>query len=536
VAQGISLLTGSSLNKPSFATYVISEDRVFVWPAYHGGSETNSFFPLKDNEGAITRFAAGSDNMVDIFDTKNRYCKSLFTGGFQAKSLQQLSDGSLAVGTNNGTIALYPAESVQASCDSYAVPDSTLSGTDEDRRGKYPVTLEDGAIMVVGNDLLNLRIFNAIDIRDAMEKPGNILLEPSFILFLTAPVQSVPQPIGSGYALVVLQDSVCMMQLPQYSTCEYVEAPLLPDGQGLNKVSFASIDDTSFVALQPGGSYDSSYPRDPSIVYCDYYLEPLGCIEPVMKNANFTMQRYDYNLDDKKWMLNDFINGTTFSGLRGGGSVVALWYNCVVVHLDNELNEIYFINMDTDSVNPVSLPLKFDSSITIIEVIEENTLTVSAGSNVYMLSDSDIGKCGVGATLDSAKGFDALGERSDTIKKLHDDSYAIAVDLERGFQTLYIYEDEPTLMPFLKPSYSVNPNFKSAQAVDIIDEIAYPTAGQHNLVIHGSLVSGVIFPEHQDPTPLPTSKPATSPPTPGATKRKKSKVGKSKKASGEKRK
>jgi len=500
VAQGISLLTGSSLNKPSFATYVISEDRVFVWPAYHGGSETNSFFPLKDNEGAITRFAAGSDNMVDIFDTKNRYCKSLFTGGFQAKSLQQLSDGSLAVGTNNGTIALYPAESVQASCDSYAVPDSTLSGTDEDRRGKYPVTLEDGAIMVVGNDLLNLRIFNAIDIRDAMEKPGNILLEPSFILFLTAPVQSVPQPIGSGYALVVLQDSVCMMQLPQYSTCEYVEAPLLPDGQGLNKVSFASIDDTSFVALQPGGSYDSSYPRDPSIVYCDYYLEPLGCIEPVMKNANFTMQRYDYNLDDKKWMLNDFINGTTFSGLRGGGSVVALWYNCVVVHLDNELNEIYFINMDTDSVNPVSLPLKFDSSITIIEVIEENTLTVSAGSNVYMLSDSDIGKCGVGATLDSAKGFDALGERSDTIKKLHDDSYAIAVDLERGFQTLYIYEDEPTLMPFLKPSYSVNPNFKSAQAVDIIDEIAYPTAGQHNLVIHGKLIGGVIFPEHQDPT------------------------------------
>ena len=414
---------------------------------------------------------------------------------------------------------LFFYDSVMGSCD-YAVAEITLS---REFTNVSPMTLQDDTIVQIvkvnydgwNYDGTSLEIYLGEDIHNAMNSPGNTMLGPSYAVTMQSTISSM-FAVGSSILLTLTDKSVfCSLNVVQLESQDGIECdeeapiPLLPNGEGIEDISFTSLNDTSFVALSPGGPWDSA-PRDPDITYCIYSWQT-GCTappDPIILNATFMLALYD-RYHDNQWMQKALITGSAFSH-AGTGSVVAISEDCVAIQLGG-VDELYFINLVN---NEVSSPLLFDSTINKIEVIEEGTLAVivcvgeenygkcteAEGSIVYMLSDTDIGTCGKGVALaDTKKGFFVTNGSIDFIKKLHDGTHAMAVN-EQTYRSILMYDEEPRKSPYTQPSHwlQLQSSLRSSTSVDMLDEFITPETQEYNLVIHqhSAANAGIFFPEN----------------------------------------
>lgn len=481
----------------AFASFDLQNERVTSIADY-AGSETNNLEPLKDSNRKITRVATAHDDSVHIFEVGGTFCKMLYTDRKQAKSLQQLADGSLVVGTV-GKIYQYPYEDVFGSCDDYPVADVTLSSNQVIDAVDSFMTMADGTVVQGGtyprkdpDDYTEpiryfVEIFYGEDIRSAMNTQTS-RISPSVVVAPPSPVNTLL--VFGNYILYYMYQygpvsSVCILNTDQLKedvsgeeevgleACDgLINLPLTPDERSpLGTPSFISLSDTSFVVLSPGESY-----YDPSRNRID---------------APFQVQRYDLD-GDLKWRLSSSIDGHV-KGLSN--SIVTIQGECVAFTLDSdsshrsfESGELYFANVGTNDTTT----LTFHSNVTKIDTIDDQLVVATVGGLVYMLDKANT--CGYDAAqLAGAKAFSIDDGSFELVEKLQDGSYAIAASYD-GSKRVLVYENGPQQPS--QPDYSINTLLRYHSVMGI-DEFAAPGPNYNlNLVIYGEKgTGGVFYPE-----------------------------------------
>jgi len=518
---------------------IFTDDDIFYLKRGDGIPKTDpeSFLQLKSGRTAI-----GTDFGVQIYvgdlstDNGGKYCKKLRTS-FEATSLQELEDGSLYVGSDSGRVYIFPPENVEGPCDDEAQPVLSLAGTENLGLRSFPFTLEDDTIVAyqtsIDQRLSQILLYDADSINEAILEgttSNTTIIAPSTSGVFGADVRlrdnPPPQVVVGGekeyglFSTFGSDDNVCVINFDQLkssgdATCEFLKIP----GGDIFFISYASVGDTSFVALYPGESAD---PRPP-------FPRP---------GINFTLQFYE--LEDNAWKEGNVIDGSI--GSKGGG-VIELWDKCLAINI----NQILFL---LQSGSTEFVQLEFPSSINYIKVIDGNTpeLAVGVGLNVYVLTDEDLRGCSADATLDNAKGFDLTDlantgssrtlESYDDINRLSDGSTAIAAS---RFDVLRIFPDGPSL-PFTKsPFVNLNLRQNNRFKMSIIDEYQNPTTNENSIIYNQLSQTGAFWTTKglteepsASPTVSPTVSPTTKNPTPEPTRKRFTKKSKSRKSTAKK--
>lgn len=479
----------------AFTSFDLQNERVTSIADYSGSGEINALEALKDSNEKITRVATATDNSVHIFEVGGTFCKSLYTYRGQAKSLQQLADGSLAVGALQGRVALYSRDTIFGSCDATnPVADVILSSHQviDEALESFIIMVDDTVVQVGGvpkNDPAEqkryyLEIFDGEDIRSAVDQESSsVEIQPSAVIELPTRYWNLfgfgnTILVTSRYDLGNIGKRVCILNTDQLRenvsservvdtdfVCEWIDLPLTPDGGSrLGTPRFTSLSNSSFAVLSPGAS-----------------------------DAPFKVQRYDHGAKDLKWVLSSSIDGDKMDSSRKI-SIITIQDECVAFPMKGQL---YFANVRT---NGNTTTLTFPSDVEKIDTIDDQLVVATVDGRVYMLDETN--KCGYDAAqLDIAKGFSTDdARRVDVVEKLQDGSYAIFATYggsEPPPRGILIYKSGAQF-PFAQPDYFIHPLLESGLSVTGIDEFAAPGLDYNlNLVIYGEGAGsvGVFYPE-----------------------------------------